>query len=123
MTRLTTVGALYITFICLIPEFMRDAMKVPFYFGGTSLLIVVVVIMDFMAQVQTLMMSSQYESALKKANLKATAVNWSPEKLRRVKMKVRASVKKLCRNCKIVKRDGVIRVICSAEPKHKQRQG
>ena len=49
---------------------MRDAMKVPFYFGGTSLLIVVVVIMDFMAQVQTLMMSSQYESALKKANLK-----------------------------------------------------
>ena len=68
MTRLTLVGALYITFICLIPEFMRDAMKVPFYFGGTSLLIVVVVIMDFMAQ--TLMMSSQYESALKKANLK-----------------------------------------------------
>ena len=51
-------------------DFMRDAMKVPFYFGGTSLLIVVVVIMDFMAQVQTLMMSSQYESALKKANLK-----------------------------------------------------
>lgn len=51
-------------------SFMRDAMKVPFYFGGTSLLIVVVVIMDFMAQVQTLMMSSQYESALKKANLK-----------------------------------------------------
>lgn len=70
MTRLTLVGAMYITFICLIPEFMRDAMKVPFYFGGTSLLIVVVVIMDFMAQVQTLMMSSQYESALKKANLK-----------------------------------------------------
>lgn len=123
MTRLTLVGALYITFICLIPEFMRDAMKVPFYFGGTSLLIVVVVIMDFMAQVQTLMMSSQYESALKKANLKGYGDNWSPEKLRRVKMKVRASVKKLCRNCKIVKRDGVIRVICSAEPKHKQRQG
>ncbi|GKX59274.1 preprotein translocase subunit SecY [Leminorella grimontii] len=70
MTRLTFVGAMYITFICLIPEFMRDAMKVPFNFGGTSLLIVVVVIMDFMAQVQTLMMSSQYESALKKANLK-----------------------------------------------------
>ncbi|MGP1930644.1 MAG: preprotein translocase subunit SecY [Arsenophonus sp. ET-YP4-MAG3] len=70
ITRLTLVGALYITFICLIPEFMRDAMKVPFYFGGTSLLIVVVVIMDFMTQVQTFMMSSQYESALKKANLK-----------------------------------------------------
>ncbi|MFP3013322.1 MAG: preprotein translocase subunit SecY [Arsenophonus sp. NC-QC1-MAG3] len=70
MTRLTLIGALYITFICLIPEFMRDAMKVPFYFGGTSLLIVVVVIMDFMAQVQTIMISSQYESALKKANLK-----------------------------------------------------
>lgn len=73
MTRLTLVGAMYITFICLIPEFMRGAMKVPFYFGGTSLLIVVVVIMDFMAQVQTLMMSSQYESALKKANLKGNS--------------------------------------------------
>ncbi|WMY96123.1 MAG: preprotein translocase subunit SecY [Arsenophonus sp.] len=70
MTRLTLVGALYITFICLIPEFMRDAINVPFYFGGTSFLIVVVVIMDFMSQVQTLIMSSQYESALKKANLK-----------------------------------------------------
>lgn len=70
MTRLTLSGALYITFICLIPEFMRDAMKLPFYFGGTSLLIVVVVIMDFISQIQTLMMSSQYESVLKKANLK-----------------------------------------------------
>lgn len=72
MTRLTLIGAMYITFICLIPEFMRDAMKVPFYFGGTSLLIVVVVIMDFIAQVQSLLMSNrhQYESALKKANLK-----------------------------------------------------
>ncbi|WP_367680456.1 preprotein translocase subunit SecY [Candidatus Fukatsuia anoeciicola] len=71
MTRLTLIDAIYITFICLIPEFMRDAMKVPFYFGGTSLLIVVVVIMDFMSQVQTLMMSTQYESTLKKANLKS----------------------------------------------------
>lgn len=70
MTRLTLVGALYITFICLIPTFMHGAMNVPFQFGGTSLLIVVVVIMDFMAQVQTLLMSSQYESVLKKANLK-----------------------------------------------------
>ena len=57
---------------------MRDAMKVPFYFGGTSPLIVVVVIMDFMAQVQTLMMSSQYESALKKANLKGYGRQRSP---------------------------------------------
>ncbi|WP_158379405.1 preprotein translocase subunit SecY [Candidatus Williamhamiltonella defendens] len=71
MSRLTLIGSIYIAFICLIPEFMRDAMKVPFYFGGTSLLIVVVVIIDFMAQLQTLMMSSQYESALKKANLKS----------------------------------------------------
>ncbi|MDT9587635.1 MAG: preprotein translocase subunit SecY [Candidatus Arsenophonus melophagi] len=70
ITRLTLVGAFYITFISLIPEIMRGAIKVPFYFSGTSLLIVVVVIMDFMAQVQTLMLSSQYESALKKANLK-----------------------------------------------------
>ncbi|RKF14416.1 preprotein translocase subunit SecY [Alginatibacterium sediminis] len=70
MTRLTLAGALYITFVCLIPEFMMIAMSVQFYFGGTSLLIVVVVIMDFMAQVQTHLMSHQYESVLKKANLK-----------------------------------------------------
>ncbi len=69
MTRLTLAGALYITFICLIPEFMLITWKVQFYFGGTSLLIIVVVIMDFMAQVQTHMMSHQYESVMKKANL------------------------------------------------------
>ncbi|MGF1684881.1 preprotein translocase subunit SecY [Photobacterium minamisatsumaniensis] len=72
MTRLTLAGALYITFICLIPEFMMIAWNVRFYFGGTSLLIVVVVIMDFMAQVQTQLMSQQYESVLKKANLKGS---------------------------------------------------
>lgn len=70
MTRLTLAGALYITFVCLVPEFMIIATNVQFYFGGTSLLIIVVVIMDFMAQVQTHMMSHQYESVLKKANLK-----------------------------------------------------
>lgn len=70
MTRLTLAGALYMVFICLIPQFMMSAMNVRFYFGGTSLLIVVVVIMDFMAQVQTHLMSQQYESVLKKANLK-----------------------------------------------------
>lgn len=70
MTRLTLAGALYITFICLVPEFMMIAWNVQFYFGGTSLLIIVVVIMDFMAQVQTHMMSHQYDSVLKKANLK-----------------------------------------------------
>ncbi|WP_199610581.1 preprotein translocase subunit SecY [Flocculibacter collagenilyticus] len=70
MTRLTLAGALYITFICLVPEFMMIAWNVNFYFGGTSLLIIVVVIMDFMAQVQTHLMSNQYESVLKKANLK-----------------------------------------------------
>ena len=69
MTRLTLAGALYITFICLIPEFMLITWQVQFYFGGTSLLIMVVVIMDFMAQVQTHMMSHQYESVMKKANL------------------------------------------------------
>ncbi|QCI22932.1 preprotein translocase subunit SecY [Buchnera aphidicola] len=69
MLRLTLFGALYITFICLIPEFMRSAMNVPFHFGGTSLLIVVVVIMDFIIQIQTLIISNQYESMLKKANL------------------------------------------------------
>ncbi|WP_088332572.1 preprotein translocase subunit SecY [Lacimicrobium sp. SS2-24] len=70
MTRLTLAGALYITFVCLVPEFMMIAWNVQFYFGGTSLLIIVVVIMDFMAQVQTHLMSNQYESVLKKANLK-----------------------------------------------------
>jgi preprotein translocase subunit SecY len=70
MTRLTLIGAIYITLVCLVPMFMTSAMKVPVQFGGTSLLIVVVVIMDFMAQVQTLMMPNHYESVLKKANLK-----------------------------------------------------
>ena len=70
MTRLTLAGALYITFICLVPQFIIIFWNVNFYFGGTSLLIVVVVIMDFMAQVQTHMMSHQYDNVLKKANLK-----------------------------------------------------
>ncbi|CAL4325095.1 Preprotein translocase subunit SecY [Buchnera aphidicola (Eriosoma grossulariae)] len=68
MLRLILINALYITFICLIPEFLRSAMNVPFYFGGTSLLIVVVVIMDFIVQLQTLIMSNQYDSILKKSN-------------------------------------------------------
>ncbi|WWO98817.1 MAG: preprotein translocase subunit SecY [Candidatus Dasytiphilus stammeri] len=69
MNRLTLIGALYVSFICLIPEFMRSILKVPFHFGGTSLLIVVVVIMDFMTQIQTIMMSKQYESLLKKTKI------------------------------------------------------
>lgn len=70
MTRLTLAGAMYITFVCLVPQFMIIAWDVQFYFGGTSLLIIVVVIMDFMAQVQTHLMSHQYDNVLKKANLK-----------------------------------------------------
>jgi preprotein translocase subunit SecY len=70
MTRLTLAGAAYITFVCLVPQFMIMAWDVQFYFGGTSFLIIVVVIMDFMAQVQTHMMSHQYDNVLKKANLK-----------------------------------------------------
>lgn len=70
MTRLTMVGALYITAVCLLPEFMILYWNVPFYFGGTSLLIIVVVVMDFMAQIQAHLMSHQYDSLLKKANLK-----------------------------------------------------
>ena len=69
MTRLTFWGAIYITAVCLLPEFLIINWKVQFYFGGTSLLIVVVVCMDFMAQVQTRLMSHQYESLLRKANL------------------------------------------------------
>jgi preprotein translocase subunit SecY len=70
MSRLTMVGAIYITAVCLLPEFLIVGWNVPFYFGGTSLLIVVVVVMDFMAQVQAHLMSHQYEGLMKKANLK-----------------------------------------------------
>ncbi|MBT6272967.1 MAG: preprotein translocase subunit SecY [Chromatiales bacterium] len=70
MTRLTAAGAVYITAVCLLPEFLILQWNVPFYFGGTSLLIIVVVVMDFMAQLQAHMFSHQYEGALKKANLK-----------------------------------------------------
>ena len=69
LSRLTVMGAIYITLVCLLPEFLILSWNVPFYFGGTSLLIIVVVIMDFMGQVQTHLMSHQYEGLLKKANL------------------------------------------------------
>jgi len=70
LTRLTAAGSLYLVAVCLLPEVMRTQMNTSFYFGGTSLLIVVVVVMDFIAQVQAHLMSHQYESLLKKANLK-----------------------------------------------------
>ncbi len=70
MLRLTLVGAMYITLVCLIPEFLILKFNVPFYFGGTSLLIIVVVTMDFMSQVQAYLMTHQYDSLLKKANFK-----------------------------------------------------
>jgi len=71
LLRLTLAGAVYITFVCLLPEFLILKYNVPFYFGGTSLLIIVVVTMDFMAQVQNYMMSQQYDSLLKKASFKS----------------------------------------------------
>ena len=70
LLRLTLVGAVYITLVCLLPEFLILKYNVPFYFGGTSLLIIVVVTMDFMAQVQNYMMTQQYDALLKKANFK-----------------------------------------------------
>jgi len=70
LTRLTLIGAMYITLVCLLPEFLIVKWNVPFYFGGTSLLIIVVVAMDFMAQVQAYIMTHQYESLLKKTNFK-----------------------------------------------------
>ena len=70
LTRLTAVGALYLVAVCLLSEIMRTQLGTSFYFGGTSLLIVVVVVMDFIAQVQAHLMSHQYEGLLKKANLK-----------------------------------------------------
>jgi len=70
LTRLTLFGALYMTAVCLLPQFLQVAAKVPFYLGGTSLLIVVVVVMDFMSQVQSHLYSHQYDSLMKKANLR-----------------------------------------------------
>src|SRR5690606_14621673 len=70
LTRLTLIGSLYLVLVCLLPEVLRAFWPVPFYFGGTSLLIVVVVVMDFTAQIQAHLMSHQYESLMKKANLK-----------------------------------------------------
>ncbi|HCP78742.1 MAG TPA: preprotein translocase subunit SecY, partial [Pusillimonas sp.] len=74
LMRLTLVGSIYITAVCLLPEFMQMRWNVPFYFGGTSLLIIVVVTMDFMAQAQSYMMSQQYDSLLKKANFKGAGL-------------------------------------------------
>jgi preprotein translocase subunit SecY len=70
MTRLTLVGGLYMTAVCLLPQFLNVYLNVPFYLGGTSLLIAVVVTMDFMSQVQSHLMSHQYSSLMKKSNLK-----------------------------------------------------
>ncbi len=70
LSRLTVMGAIYITLVCLLPEFLILSWNVPFYFGGTSLLIIVVVVMDFMSQVQTQLLSNRYEGLMKKANLK-----------------------------------------------------
>jgi preprotein translocase subunit SecY len=75
LTRLTFFGAIYITGVCLLPEFMILEFNAPFYFGGTSLLIIVVVTMDFMAQLQAHMMTHQYEGLLKKANLRGYGRN------------------------------------------------
>ena len=74
LMRLTLAGAIYITLVCLLPEFLILKWNVPFYFGGTSLLIIVVVTMDFMSQVQAYIMSHQYESLLKKANFKGAGL-------------------------------------------------
>ncbi len=75
MGRLTLIGAFYITLVCLLPEFLILKFNTPFYFGGTSLLIIVVVTMDFMTQVQSHLMSHQYEGLLKKANFKGNAAS------------------------------------------------
>jgi len=71
LTRLTLVGACYIALVSLLPQFLVVGLNIPFYLGGTSLLIVVVVVMDFMAQVQSHLLSHQYEGLMKKANLQS----------------------------------------------------
>ncbi len=75
LTKLTLCGAIYITVVCLLPEFLILYWNVPFYFGGTSLLIIVVVVMDFISQVQSHMMTQQYDGLMKKANLKTKSAN------------------------------------------------
>ena len=70
MTRLTLIGAMYLVLVCLLPQVLMYTWHVPFYFGGTSLLIIVVVTMDFMAQVQSYILSQQYDGLLKKSNFK-----------------------------------------------------
>ena len=129
LTRLTVFGSAYIALVCLMPQFLVVMWNVPFYLGGTSLLIVVVVVMDFMAQVQSHLMSHQYDSVMKKANLKnyggsggladAAAVGPGRERC----YESTCISKKICRNCKVVRRKGVVRVICNTDPRHKQRQG
>jgi len=74
LTRLTLAGSIYVTIVCLVPEFLQMHWNVPFYFGGTSLLIIVVVTMDFMSQAQAYVMSQQYDSLLKKANFRGTGL-------------------------------------------------
>ncbi|MDN3518759.1 preprotein translocase subunit SecY [Aquisalimonas lutea] len=78
MTRLTAAGAVYITAVCLLPEFLILYWNVPFYFGGTSLLIIVIVVMDFMAQLQSHLVSHQYEPLMKKSNLKSFGRSGAP---------------------------------------------
>ena len=75
MLRLTLSGSIYVTLVCLLPEFLILKWNVPFYFGGTSLLIIVIVTMDFMSQIQSHIMSSQYDSLLKKTNFKSNSSN------------------------------------------------
>ncbi len=70
MSRLTLIGSIYVIIVCLLPEFLSVAWHVPFSFGGTSLLIIVVVLMDFIAQIQAHLMSQQYQTIMKKAKLK-----------------------------------------------------
>jgi preprotein translocase subunit SecY len=95
LMRLTLAGAVYITLVCLLPEFLVLRWNVPFYFGGTSLLIIVVVTMDFMTQVQAYMMSQQYESLLKKANFKGGLPTRSCR--RKTRSRCRARSWKCCR--------------------------
>ena len=72
LTRLTVVGAIYLTIVCLIPEWVRGQYNIPFYFGGTSLLIVVTVTMDTVAQIQSHLLAHQYEGLIKKAKLRGS---------------------------------------------------
>ncbi|MCL4125262.1 UNVERIFIED_CONTAM: hypothetical protein GTU68_056322 [Idotea baltica] len=112
LNRLTFWGAIYISLVCIVPQifYMKmDVTSFSYVFGGTAILISVSVILDTASQIESHVVSQNYDSFMSKA--------------RDLIVKVRASVKPICENCKVIRRKGILYVICTKTPRHKQRQG